>query len=300
LERRLAIGTREEIKLQHGMPGFALAPRYGWSMSTPAAPNDPNAGDPFTKSAGASGNPYSAGPPAGTGHENPSQSYPAQNYPAPGYSGQQPPGQQPYQGQGYPGQPGQQGGYPTQAPYQGATGYPGAYPGGAGLPPEPVRPNTVTWAFWCWIATTVASLITLIITLTSSVWTDAVNAGVGQGIRQSGTSVNIDVQSLVNTVKIISVVAFLIFAAVYLLFAFKMRAGRNWARIVLTVFGALTLLSAFNTSTSSVTVNGQTYASSNGSNWVTVVLALAGIILMYVGQSNKYFADSKARRLGQR
>jgi hypothetical protein len=154
----------------------------------------------------------------------------------------------------------------------------------------------VTWAFWCWIATTVASLIGLIITLTSSVWTDAVNAG----IKQSGQSVNIDVQSLVNTVKIISVFAFLVFAAVYLLFAFKMRAGRNWARIVLTVFGALTLLSSFNTSTSSVTVNGQTYSSSSGSNWVTAVLALAGIILMYVGQSNKYFADSKARRLGQR
>jgi len=293
-------------------------------MSTPAAPNDPNAGDPFTKSAGSADNPYTPGPQAGSGQGDysggsyqspgaPSQGYPApgyqpqgnppQGYPSQGYPGQQGyrgqqgyPGQQSYPGQGYPGQPGQQGGYPTQAPYQGAAGYPGAYPGGAGLPPEPVRPNTVTYAFWCWILTTVASLVTLIITLTSSVWTDAVNAGV----RQSGQPVNIDVQALVNTVKIVSVLVFLVFAAVYLLFAFKMRAGRNWARIVLTVFGALTLLSAFNTTTSSVTVNGQTYASSSGSGWVTAVLALAGIILMYVGQSNKYFADSKARRLGLR
>jgi len=299
-------------------------------MSTPVQPNDPNAGDPFTKSAGAADNPYSPGPQAGSGQGdysggspsyppqgyppqgNPPPGYPPQNYPGQqgypdqqGYPGQQQPGQQSYPGsgypgQGYPGQPGQQGGYPTQAPYQGAAGYPGgypgAYPGGAGLPPEPVRPNTVNYAFWCWILTTVASLITLIVTLTSSVWTDAVDAGV----RQSGQSVNIDVQSLVNTVKIVSVFVFLVFAAVYLLFAFKMRAGRNWARIVLTVFGALTLLSAFNTTTSSVTVNGQTYASSSGSGWVTAVLALAGIILMYVGPSNKFFADSKARRLGQR
>jgi len=282
-------------------------------MSTPAAPNDPNAGDPFTKSPGPADNPYSAGPSVGSGQgdysggppsypsqQNPAQGYPPQGGPTQGYPNQGYPGQQSYPGAGYPPPPGEQGGYPTQAPYQGAAGYPGAYPGGAGLPPEPVRPNTVTWAFWCWIATTVASLITLIITLTSSVWTDAVNAGVDSGIRQSGQSINIDVQSLVNTVKIVSVIAFLVFAGVYLLFAFKMRAGRNWARIVLTVFGALTLLSSFNTSTSSVTVNGQTYASSNGSNWVTAVLALAGIILMYVGQSNKFFADSKARRLGQR
>jgi len=288
-------------------------------MSTPVQPNDPNAGDPFSKGAASTaGNPYSAGPPAGSGQGDyssgpsgyppqgypapggSSQGYPSQGYPAQGYPGQQPPGQQSYPGPGYPGQPGQQGGYPTQAPYQGAAGYPGAYPGaypgGAGLPPEPVRPNTVTYAFWCWILTTVASLVSLIITLTSSVWTDAVNAGV----RQSGQSINIDVQSLVNTVKIISVFAFLVFAAVYLLFAFKMRAGRNWARIVLTVFGALTLLSAFTPTTSSVTVNNQVYSSNSGPTWVTAVLVLAGIVLMYVGQSNKFFADSKARRLGQR
>jgi hypothetical protein len=288
-------------------------------MSTPVQPYVPNPADPFTKSAEAP-NPYSAGPPAGSGQGGyssgppsnptqgnpppghpsqgyPNQGYPNQGYPTQGYPTQQPnSGQQPYPGQGYPGQPGQQGGYPTQAPYQGAAGYPGAYPGGAGLPPEPVRPNTVNLAFWCWILTTVASLVGLIITLTASVWTDAVNAG----IRQSGQSVNIDVQSLVNTVKIISVIFFLIFAAVYLLFAFKMRAGRNWARIVLTVFGALSLLSTFTSSTSSVTVNGQTYASNSGPGWVTGLLALAGIVLMYLPQSNQFFADAKARRLAQR
>ncbi|MET0864388.1 MAG: hypothetical protein ABWZ98_08620, partial [Nakamurella sp.] len=112
--------------------------------------------------------------------------------------------------------------------------------------------------------------------------------------------VNIDVNSLVNTVKIVSVVAFLIFAAVYLLFAFKMRAGRNWARIVLTVFGGLTLLSAVTRTANTVTVGNQSYTTNSGPGWVTAVLALVGIILMYVGQSNQYFADAKARRLAQR
>ncbi|MEP6561107.1 MAG: hypothetical protein ABJD68_08535, partial [Nakamurella sp.] len=132
------------------------------------------------------------------------------------------------------------------------------------------------------------------------VWDEAVQAGVNQNSTINGQQVNIDVNTLVTTVKIISVVSFLIFAAVYLLFAFKMRAGRNWARIVLTVFGALTLLSSVSRTASSVTFNGQTYATTSGPGWVTAVLALVGIILMYVGQSNKYFTDSKAFRQAPR
>ena len=82
-------------------------------------------------------------------------------------------------------------------------------------------------------------LIGLVLTLTSPIWDQAVAAGA----RQTG-NLSIDVQSLINGLKIFIVIIALIFIAVYLLFAFKMYAGRNWARIVLTVFGALTLLSA--------------------------------------------------------
>jgi hypothetical protein len=132
----------------------------------------------------------------------------------------------------------------------------------------------------------------LILTLTSPVWDDAVAAGV----RSSGQQV--DVQTLVTVTKTILIVIFLIFAAVYLLFAFKMRAGRNWARITLTVFGALTLLSVVTAgSTSSVTVGSETYsAGSRGPSWLTAVVALVGIVLMFVGESNRFFAASKAHR----
>jgi len=188
-------------------------------------------------------------------------------------------------------------------PYSAAPGYPSPnypspnypspnYPGGGGLPPEPPRPRTVDLAFWCWILTTVISLLGLILTLTSPVWDDAIEAGV----RSSGRA-TIDVQTLVSVSKTILIVVFLISIAIYLLFAFKMRAGRNWARITLTVFGALTILSSLMPATGSVTVNSETYsAGSRGPSWIAAVVALVAIILMFVGESNRYFADSKAYR----
>ena len=105
-----------------------------------------------------------------------------------------------------------------------------------------MRPNTVTCAFWCWIATTVVSLIGLVLTLTSPIWDLAVAAAPGRQRRAcSGTMCRAwSTRSRSSPWSIA-----LIFVAVYLLFAFKMYAGRNWARIVLTVFGALSLLSAF-------------------------------------------------------
>jgi hypothetical protein len=286
-------------------------------MTTPGQPDDPN----YSRNPG-DGNPYNPGgqpgyPGAPTGRPADPYAPGSPGYPPPGGQGPGGPTGYPQQG-GYPGQqpgypapggyPGQQGGPPASGGYPGQQGYPGVqpypagppgyqgygtYPGG-GLPPEPVRPNTVTYAFWCWLATTAVSLVGLILTLTSPIWDQAVAAGV-----QTSGGVTLDVQSLVTTVRIIAVVVFLIFAGVYLLFAFKMYAGRNWARIVLTVFGALSLLSALTPTTSSVTVNGEVYSpTSSGLTsvlpWVSALLAVAGIVLMFLAASNKFFTESKA------
>lgn len=227
-------------------------------------------------------NPYGAQPPAGgQGGYSPPPSYPPPSYPPPSYP---PPGGQ----GGYPGAPG---GYPPPYP-GGPQGY-SAYPGGAGLPPEPVRPMTVTLAFYDWILMVVISAISVILVLTSSVWDQAVAAGAAS----SGSgSISIDVNSLVTTVKVITVVIFLVFAALYLFFAFKMNAGRNWARIVLTVVGALAVLSGFS-ATSTVTVNGQSYSANNQVfGWIGALLAVVAIVLMFLSQSNAYFTASKAHR----
>ncbi len=213
------------------------------------------------------------------------------DYPPPP-SGQQPAGQQPYgqppQGQ-YPQQPYPQQPYPQQ-PY--GQPYPQQPYGQQQPPPAPVAPpGSVNGAFFIYLIAAVLAVIGIILTLTSNVWEQAI---ADSGADTSG----VNVHSLVNTVKIVSVVFGVIFIALYLLFAFKMRAGRNWARIVLTVLSALSIISSVSTTTTAVTVNGHVYKSTSTqlTGWIGVILAVIAIVLMYLPASNAYYKASKASR----
>jgi hypothetical protein len=171
-------------------------------------------------------------------------------------------------------------------------------PGGRGPAEPPARPTTVTLAFVAWLVMTALSLISLILVLTSPIWDQAVAAGL-QAPDTNG--VRIDASTVVNAAKITSVVGFLIGAALYLLFAFKMRAGRNWARVVLTVIGVLGVLSAVLPTYRSVTVNGNTFVVQNyGIHWIGLALLVAALVLMFLPASNTYFSVSKAYRQAHR
>ena len=130
----------------------------------------------------------------------------------------------------------------------------------------------------------------MIITLTSPVWALAIAAGA----RQSGGT-SVDVSGVVTFLKTFVVLVFLLSLAIYVLFALKMRAGRNWARIVLTVFGALSLLFSVAPTSRTVTVGTQTFEPGQALwlGWVTAALVVAGIVLMYLTPSNKFFAEAK-------
>ena len=138
--------------------------------------------------------------------------------------------------------------------------------------------------------------VSLIILLTSSAWDQALAAATNTANRSSTSTVVVDAQSVINFVRVFAVVVFVIVAGLYLLFAFKMKAGRNWARITLTVLGILGVLTSITPSSRSVTVNGQVYESSSGPGWITAVLTLAAVLLMFVGGANEFFTVSKAYR----
>jgi hypothetical protein len=181
---------------------------------------------------------------------------------------------------------------PPQNPYPGG-GYPsGGYPGQGQQGPAPVAPGPVKGAFLVYVVVAVLALVSLVLSVTSSVWQQAID--------DNPNTSGIDAQSLVNTVKIVAVVVGVIFIALYLFFAFKMRAGRNWARIVLTVLSALSILSSTSAS-SSVTINNNVYRSTGSQtfSWIGTVLAIVAIVLMFLPASNAYFSASKAARQRQ-
>lgn len=152
-----------------------------------------------------------------------------------------------------------------------------------------VRPGTVQGAFLIYLISAAISLLSIILVMTSDVWDQAIAAS---GANTSG----LNVDALITTAKTITIVIGVILLALYLFFAFKMRAGRNWARIVLTVLSALSILSSFSAS-ASVTVNNQTFSSSTSQilGYVGAVLAAVAIVLMYMGPSNQFFASMKGR-----
>ena len=187
--------------------------------------------------------------------------------------------QGPYQDQPQRPHPPHQG----QPPYQGQPGGYGAMPPmpGGGVTPEPPRPQEVLTAFWLWIASMVVSVIGNVVGFLTL--GDRVRSQVRQ---QVGTDPNLsaaNVDTIVRIGFIVGAVVALLFVALELFFVFKMRAGRNWARIVLTVLGGLSVL---------LTIVGLRSAAG-----LTAVIGLVGsalivaaIVLMFTGGAREYFA----------
>ena len=145
----------------------------------------------------------------------------------------------------------------------------------------PARPSTVEYAFWAFIASTVIGLVGgLLIFGNRDAITDALR---NSNTQNGGGLTETQIDQAVNIAMITAVVISVIIAALYLLFAFKLRAGRNWARIVLTVLTALSLLSLL--------VGQSTIVGYFG-----VLAAVAGVVLSFMTPSNAYFAAARTIR----
>jgi hypothetical protein len=144
----------------------------------------------------------------------------------------------------------------------------------------PPRPGTIEGAFWAFIAAPVIGLIGGLLIFANR---DKIATTLRDANRQRGGNLtDAQIDSTVNVTMITAVVISVIIAALYLLFAFKLRAGRNWARIVLTVLAALQLLSLL---VGQSTIGG----------YAAVLAAVVGVVLSFTGPSNAYIAAVKAQ-----
>ncbi|CEA09789.1 hypothetical protein BN1051_03162 [Arthrobacter saudimassiliensis] len=159
----------------------------------------------------------------------------------------------------------------------GAGGYPGApgsnynYAGNpyAGMPQapaaEPVRPRTVELAFWLVIASSVLNILNYFLTLNyvTEMSGGAVVTGAAAGGFIFGTAIRIALAALA-------------------------RQGQNWARIVLTVFAALSL-----TGLLGLFVAGP-LAGLTG--LLAIATFVAAAVMLFLKPSNEFFTASKAYR----
>lgn len=165
------------------------------------------------------------------------------------------------------------------------------------------RPKAVDSAFQAVLASIAISALGTVFTLLldKALLTSMVNdmmAGLPEG--QVGPSdapgsVNqVPVSSTVGAFQVILAFSIAIFAGLMLLFAFKMRAGRNWARILLTVYtgvGVWSFLSAMASSGAELELMW---------SLAEVAFGVTAVVYMFRPESTKYFAEHKQRRMRAR
>ncbi|RKT57898.1 hypothetical protein [Saccharothrix australiensis] len=142
-----------------------------------------------------------------------------------------------------------------------------AHPGGHALP----VPKEVRVSFWIWIAGAVLSVVGSLYALTQ-------RDEIADVLRRQPNASELSPEQFdaaVTTSVLFAVVLGVVFAGLYVLFAFKARAGRNWARVVLTVLTALGLLS--------------TLFGASVSGLFTSLISVVAVVLLYLPNSKAYF-----------
>ncbi|WP_026264589.1 hypothetical protein [Arthrobacter sp. 135MFCol5.1] len=232
-------------------PG-AQQPRYGqnapqYGQNAPQyGQNAPDSQPPAAPQYGQNAPQYGQNPPQYG--QNPPQY--GQNAPqAPGYGQQQPYGQQPY----------------GQSPY-------GQYPSEQPQPAESTGiPQLVNISFRMLIAAAVIFVISLLTGLTQ-LDDPAFRQAFDQQVKASDAGVTYD--DIKGVIAGTLVVFAIIGAGLYLLVAFFVRKGKNWARILGTVLAALSVLGLFGV---------PSFAT------VGTVLGIAAIVLLYLPAAAPYF-----------
>ncbi|MDM7990768.1 hypothetical protein [Arthrobacter sp. zg-Y877] len=159
----------------------------------------------------------------------------------------------------------------------------GAYSSGqpANPPAAPQRPAAVERGFWLLIASAVASLLGLLLAL-PELTSDETRSELA---RQSGLSAA-EVDTAVTIGLVTAITIGLVSVAVSVLFAIFARKGHNWARIVITVFAALSLL----------TLIGIDGSAAGILSLISVLLTVAAVVLFFTKPASAFFAQMKQYR----
>lgn len=163
------------------------------------------------------------------------------------------------------------------------------------MPPEqsfvaarPKRPATITAAFWVWLSATVLGVLQGPLQVLSNLEVIATD------LHNDSTN-DITSMSEARGVAIVMVIMVLVVAVAvgvpFLVGTIQLRFGKNWARVLLAVLGAITVL--FNIVLFAVALNTSSWQVGVAAAITTVGLTIAGFVLMFLPPSNAYCAAAR-------
>jgi hypothetical protein len=138
--------------------------------------------------------------------------------------------------------------------------------------PATKPPGPVLGSFWILIVSAALRAVIALVTLVD--WQSFVNTQLSEPLPANTTVAQ--ARDAIHTYLTVNVTLDLVFAALYVLCAFQLKAGRNWARVGLTVI--VVLFAVFNIigGTDVVTL-------------ISVLVELLAVVLLYVPTSRAYF-----------
>lgn len=155
---------------------------------------------------------------------------------------------------------------------------------------EPIiRPKAVDSAFQAVLASVAISALGTVVTVLFD--QALLTAWVTEAMETVPPEQRLSTSAMVSAMQVLLGFSIAIFAGLFVLFAYKMRAGRNWARILLTVYtvvGVWSFLTAMASSGAELDLMW---------SLAEVAFGVTAIVYMFRPESTKYFADTKERRL---
>lgn len=141
-------------------------------------------------------------------------------------------------------------------------------------------PRQVNIGFWLYIVAAALSVVGLII---SAVTVGARRTTLQHQVASAGHTqlTSSDINTLITIGVVVGVVFAVIWVALFVLFAVFMRRGAGWARIVLTIVTALSLVNILG---------------SYGAGALQVAAAIVATVLIWLRPSSEYFAAVRASR----
>ncbi|GAA1441955.1 hypothetical protein [Leifsonia poae] len=165
---------------------------------------------------------------------------------------------------------------------------PGAFPSYAATPAAPAAapttlPSQVNIAFWLYIGAAVLSVISGIITVVilGSSRQSTIDSLQNSNVKTNGMTIDQLADASIAVGTTLAIITLIFWAIVFVLFAWFMRRGANWSRIILTI---LTVLSLINVPWGF------------GAGALQVVLAIVATILIWLKPASAYFAAVKASK----
>jgi hypothetical protein len=154
----------------------------------------------------------------------------------------------------------------------------------AGPPTSEVPPREVDASFWLWVAGFVLGLLGLLYFATEydTIRDTALEQARNQ-LRGQRAALNQQQLETITTLALVGgIVVALALDTLQLVLAFLMRKGRNWARIVLAVFGALSVLSGLGSMSSESGVQAVLSV-------ISLLVLLGALVTMFLPGANPWF-----------